>query len=209
MTGNDKHSSISSPEASEEPPRGRLFVFAGPSGVGKDTLIRELIGRWPFYLSVSATTRPPRPGEVDGSDYIFLTDEEFTSWVDEERFLEWARFSDHRYGTPRAAVEEQLAAGVDVLVEVEVQGAMQVKAIAPDATFIFVEPPSIEELEARLLRRGDTRDMEARLERARVEMAMADEFDHRVVNEVLSDAVAGLLSVVARPEGSHNDQPAD
>lgn len=184
-------------------------MFAGPSGVGKDTLIRELIGRWPFYLSVSATTRPARPGEVDGSDYIFLTDEEFTSWVDEERFLEWARFSDHRYGTPRAAVEEQLAAGFDVLLEVEVQGAMQVKAIAPDATFIFVEPPSIEELEARLLRRGDTRDMEARLERARVEMEMADEFDHRVVNEVLSDAVAGLLSVVARPEGSQNDQPAD
>ena len=210
MTDNDKLSSTSSPDVAGEPVApGRLFVFAGPSGVGKDTLIRELIGRWPFYLSISATTRPPRPGEVDGRDYLFLADEEFTRWVEEERFLEWARFSDHRYGTPRSAVEDQLAAGVDVLVEVEVQGAMQVKAIAPEATFIFVEPPSLEELEARLVRRGDTGDMEARLERARVEMAMADEFDHRVVNEVLSDAVAGLLSVVARPEGSQNDQPAD
>jgi guanylate kinase len=210
MTANDKRSSTSSAEtASEQVLRGRLFVFAGPSGVGKDTLIRELIGRWPFYLSVSATTRDPRPGEVDGRDYIFLSDEEFTTWVEEGRFLEWARFSDHRYGTPRAAVDEQLAAGVDVLVEVEVQGAMQVKALAPEATFIFVEPPSLEELQARLARRGDTADIEARLERARVEMAMADEFDHRVVNEVLSDAVAGLLSVVARSEGSQNDQPAD
>jgi guanylate kinase len=210
MTDNDKPSSISSPEQPDERvPRGRLFVFAGPSGVGKDTLIRELIGRWPFYLSISATTRPPRPGEVDGLDYVFLTDEEFTTWVEEGRFLEWARFAEHRYGTPRAAVEEQLEAGVDVLVEIEVQGAMQVKAIAPDATFIFVEPPSLEELQARLERRGDTGDMEARLERARVEMEMADEFDHRVVNEVLSDAVAGLLSVVARSEGSQNDQPAD
>jgi len=210
MTDNDKHSSTNSPEpAPEQVLRGRLFVFAGPSGVGKDTLIRELIGRWPFYLSVSATTRDPRPGEVDGRDYIFLSDQEFTTWVEEGRFLEWARFSDHRYGTPRAAVDEQLAAGVDVLVEVEVQGAMQVKALAPEATFIFVEPPSLEELQARLARRGDTVDIEARLERARVEMAMADEFDHRVVNEVLSDAVAGLLSVVARSEGSQNDQPAD
>lgn len=210
MTDSDKPSSISSPDdAGERVARGRLFVFAGPSGVGKDTLIRELVGRWPFYLSISATTRQPRPGEVDGRDYIFLTDEEFTTWIEEERFLEWARFSDHRYGTPREAVEQQLAAGVDVLVEIEVQGAMQVKAVAPEAIFIFVEPPSLEELEARLVRRGDTDDMEARLERARVEMEMADEFDHRVVNEVLSDAVAGLLSVVARPEGSQNDQPAD
>lgn len=205
MSDSDKLSSTNSPEA----PRGRLFVVAGPSGVGKDTLIQELIGRWPFYLSVSATTRPPRPGEVDGKDYIFLSEEEFIRWVEEDRFLEWAQFSDRRYGTPRQSVEDALAKGVDVVLEIEVQGAMQVKERAPEAIFIFIEPPSLEELEARLAGRGDTRDIEARLERARVEMAMADEFDHRVVNEVLSDAVVGLLSVVAHSEGSQNDYTAD
>ncbi len=205
MTGSDKPSSISSPEVA----RGRLFVVAGPSGVGKDTLIRELIGRWPFYLSVSATTRPPRPGEVDGLDYLFLSEDEFSRWIEEDRFLEWAHFSGRRYGTPRHEVEVQRTAGVDVLLEVEVQGAMLVKERVPEATFIFIEPPSLEELEARLARRGDTRDIAARLDRARVEMSMAGEFDYRIVNEVLSDAVAGLLSVVAHPEGSHNDHTAD
>jgi guanylate kinase len=199
---------LSSTNSAEKTP-GRLFVVAGPSGVGKDTLIREIIGRWPFYLSVSATTRPARPGEVDGRDYIFLSDAEFSRWVEEDRFLEWAEFSGRRYGTPREAVENRLAAGTDVLVEVEVQGAMQIKERKPEATFVFIEPPSMEELETRLARRGDTRDIEARLARARVEMSLADEFDYRVVNEVLSDAVAGLLSVVAHSEGSQNDQTAD
>lgn len=205
MSDSAKPSSTNSPEA----PLGRLFVVAGPSGVGKDTLIRELIGRWPFYLSISATTRPMRPGEVDGGDYIFLSEDEFSRWVAEDRFLEWAEFSSRRYGTPRQPVETQLAEGRDVLVEVEVQGAMQVKQRMPQATFVFIEPPSMEELEARLARRGDTRDIEARLERARIEMSMADEFEYRVVNEVLSDAVAGLLSVVAHSEGSQNDHTAD
>jgi guanylate kinase len=205
MTDNDKPFSTPSPE--DRP--GRLFVVAGPSGVGKDTLIRELVGRWPFYLSISATTRPPRPGEVDGRDYIFLSDEEFTRWVAEDRFLEWARFADRRYGTPKAAVEAKLAAGIDVVLEIEVQGAMQVKQRAPEAIFIFIEPPSLEELQIRLAKRGDTRDIDARLERARLEMAMADQFDYRVVNGVLGDAVAGLLSVIAHSEGSHNDQSAD
>ncbi len=205
MSDNDKPSSTGSPE----PARGRLFVVAGPSGVGKDTLMREVIGRWPFYLSVSATTRAPRPGEADGHDYIFLSEEEFSRWVEEDRFLEWAHFSSQRYGTPRQPVEDQLAAGVDVVLEIEVQGAMQVKERAPEAVFVFIEPPSLEELEARLARRGDTGDTAARLERARVEMAMADEFDHRVVNGVLADAAAELLSVFAHPEGSEHDQPAD
>lgn len=205
MTASDKPSSTSSAEAT----RGRLFVVAGPSGVGKDTLIRELIGRWPFYLSISATTRPPRPGEVDGQDYLFLSEEEFDSWVKDGRFLEWAEFSGNRYGTPLQAVEAQRVAGVDVVLEIEVQGAMQVKERVCEAIFIFIEPPSLEELEARLSRRGDTGDMRARLERARIEMALANEFDHRVVNDVLGDAVARLLSVVASPEGFHDDHSAD
>ncbi|MDH3606228.1 MAG: guanylate kinase [Acidimicrobiia bacterium] len=181
---------------------GRLFVVAGPSGVGKGTIIRQLIGRWPFYLSVSATTRAPRPGEVHGVNYVFLSDEQFDQWVGDDRFLEWAEFAGRRYGSPRQPVEEQLAAGNDVILEIEVQGAMQIKQRVDDAVFVFIEPPSMNELEERLSRRGDTGNIEPRLERARAELALADQFDHRIVNEVLADAVAGLLSVVARPEGS-------
>jgi len=192
-------SSNSSPELRP----GRLFVVAGPSGVGKGTIIRQLIGRWPFYLSVSATTRAPRPGEVDGVDYLFLSDEQFDQWVEEDRFLEWAEFAGRRYGSPRQPVDEQRAAGNDVILEIEVQGAMQIKQRVDDAVFVFIEPPSMDELEGRLARRGDTGNIEPRLERAKAEMALADQFDHRIVNEVLADAVAGLLSVVARPEGSH------
>jgi len=205
MTVSDKPSSTNSPEASS----GRLFVVAGPSGVGKDTLIQELMGRWPFYLSISATTRPPRSGEVDGRDYIFISDDQFTEWAAENRFLEWSQHFESRYGTPLAAVEEQLAAGVDVLIEIDVDGARQVRERAPDAISIFIAPPSLDELEERLSRRGDTSDIEARLQRARREMDLADEFDHRVVNDVLHDAVARLLSAVAHPEGSQDDHTAD
>ncbi len=205
VTASGPPSSINSPEHS----RGRLFVVAGPSGVGKDTLIGELLGRWPFYLSVSATTRPPRPDEVNGRDYIFLSDADFDQWIVDNRFLEWAEFSGSRYGSPLQPVDEHLAAGTDVVLEIEVQGAMQIKQRVPEAVFVFIEPPSLEVLEARLAGRGDTGDIESRLERARVEMDLADEFDHRIVNEVLSDAVARLLFVVARSEGSNNDHTVD
>lgn len=204
MTANDKPSSTPSPERP-----GRLFVVAGPSGVGKGTLIRRLIGRWPFHLSVSATTRPPRPGEVDGRDYIFLTEEEFDHWLAEARFLEWNQHFDHRYGTPRQPVEEKIAAGCDVVLEIEVEGASQVRRNEPNAIFIFIEPPSLETLERRLSARGDTSDVAARLARAQRELALAGDYDHRIVNDVLADATARLLSVFADPEGSQHDQPAD
>ncbi|MGI9648783.1 MAG: guanylate kinase [Acidimicrobiia bacterium] len=186
-----------------------MFVVAGPSGVGKDTLIQELMGRWPFFLSISATTRRPRAGEVDGRDYIFIPEEQFTRWVEEDRFLEWNQHFESRYGTPLAAVEEQLIAGVDVMIEIDVEGARQVRERAPEAISIFIEPPSLADLERRLARRGDTGDVEARLQRARREMELADEFDHRVVNDVLHDAVARLLSLVAHPEGFQDDHTAD
>ncbi|MBT8217553.1 MAG: guanylate kinase [Acidimicrobiia bacterium] len=204
MTANDKPSSTPS---ADRP--GRLFVVAGPSGVGKGTLIRRLIGRWPFYLSVSATTRPPRPGEIHGRDYIFLADEEFDRWLAEDRFLEWNQHFDHRYGTPRQAVEDQITAGRDVVLEIEVEGAGQVRRNDPDAIFIFIEPPSLETLERRLSARGDTSDVAARLSRARRELALAPDYDHRIVNDVLEDAAARLLSVFADPEGSQHDHPAD
>ena len=205
MTASARPSSTGSPEVAP----GRLFVIAGPSGVGKDTLIRQAVGRWPFYLSVSATTRPPRPGEVDGRDYIFITDEDFDAWLEEDRFLEWNQHFDRRYGTPLHAVEEQRQAGVDVVLEIEVEGARQVKDRAPDAVFIFIEPPSLDALRQRLTQRGDTSDVEERMARAERELALAPEYDHRIVNDVLADAVGRLLSVFADPEGSKDDHTAD
>lgn len=196
MIDSAQHSSSSSAEP------GRLFVVAGPSGVGKGTIIRELIGRWPFYLSVSATTRPPRPGEVDGVDYLFLSDDEFDRWIEEDRFLEWAEFAGRRYGSPRDPIDAHREAGTDVILEIEVQGAMQIKDRVDDAIFVFIEPPSLDDLKERLAGRGDTGDVAPRLERAQIELGLADQFDFQIVNEVLDDAVARLLSVVARPEGS-------
>jgi guanylate kinase len=205
MTASAKPSS----NASAEPARGRLFVIAGPSGVGKDTIIREAVGRWPFYLSVSATTRPPRAGEVDGRDYHFITDAEFDAWLAEDRFLEWNQHFDRRYGTPRHEVEEKLVAGVDVVLEIEVEGARQVAERMPEAVLIFIEPPSLAALAERLTARGDTRDVADRLARAEREIARAHEYDRRIVNDVLADAVAELLSVFADPEGSQDDHTAD
>jgi guanylate kinase len=153
---------------------------------------------------VSATTREPRPGEVDGVDYYFLGEDQFREWLDEGRFLEWAEFSTHLYGTPRAAVEEQLGRGIDVVLEIEVKGAMQVKQAMPDAVLIFITPPSIEELEARLAGRGDTADIARRLARAKAELELADQFDSRINNDVLAETVGEVLLLLA-PEVPLND----
>ena len=154
--------------------------------------------------------QPGRPGpERYGRDYIFLGDEEFDRWLAEDRFLEWNQHFDHRYGTPRQAVEDQIMAGRDVVLEIEVEGAGQVRRNDPDAIFVFIEPPSLETLERRLSARGDTSDVAARLARARRELALAPDYDHRIVNDVLEDAAARLLSVFADPEGSQHDHPAD
>ena len=192
MSAKDKLSSNTSadPASKGTPPRGKLFVISGPSGVGKGSVIIKLACRSEFHLSVSATTREPRPGEVDGADYFFLSQDGFRRWIDQGRFLEWAEFSTHLYGTPREAVEEKLSEGEDVILEIEVKGAMQVKAVMPDAVSIFITPPSIEELEARLAGRGDTADILRRLEQAKAELELADQFDHRISNDVLSETVS-------------------
>ena len=203
MTDSGKPSSTSS----DEP--GRLLVISGPSGVGKGTVIRELAKQVDFHLSVSATTREPRPGETDGVDYYFLERDDFEEWIEADRFLEWAEYSDNLYGTPEAAVDLYLKRGEDVVLEIEVQGAVQVMKRRPDALFIFVSPPSLEELESRLLGRGDTTDVRKRLARALEELAVADRFDHLVTNDELHAAVAQLRSIIARPEDSNHDQPAD
>jgi guanylate kinase len=137
-------------------------------------------------------------------DYYFLEEDQFRQWLDEGRFLEWAEFSTHLYGTPRAAVEEQLSRGIDVVLEIEVKGAMQVKQAMPAAIFIFITPPSIEELEARLASRGDTADIARRLARAKAELELADQFDYRINNDVLGETVSEVLLLLA-PEVPLND----
>jgi guanylate kinase len=178
---------------------GRLFVITGPSGVGKGTLIRRLRERMPgLELSVSATTRPPRPGEVNGVDYHFTSDEEFDRLAREGRLLEHATYSGHRYGTPRSEVEPRLAEGRSVVLEIEVQGARQVRRAMPEAIQVFIAPPSPEALRERLQGRGTDRpeEIERRLAVAEEELAARREFGHVVVNDELDRATDELVELV-------------
>jgi guanylate kinase len=177
----------------------RVFVITGPSGVGKGTLIRSLRQQVPeLEVSVSATTRPPRPGEVDGVDYHFLSEAEFDRRLAAGDFVEHASYSGHRYGTLRSELEGRSAAGAPVVLEIEIQGARQVRDAMPEAAQVFIAPPSLEALKARLVGRGTNspRDMEARLRTAREELAARDEFPHVVVNDRLERAVAELVAIV-------------
>lgn len=173
----------------------RLTVITGPSGVGKGTLVGQLLQRHPqIWLSVSATTRAPRAGEVEGQSYFFLSRERFEQQVAEGGFLEWAEFAGNLYGTPRAPVEAQLDAGRPVLLEIELEGARQVRQSFPAGFQLFIKPPSFEELERRIRGRG-TDSPEAiarRLERARVELAAEGEFDAALVNADLGKACEQL-----------------
>jgi guanylate kinase len=183
----------------------RVFVITGPSGVGKGTLIRTLRERIPeLELSVSATTRGPRPGEEDGVDYHFLGDEEFQRRVDAGAFVEHARYSGRRYGTLRNELTKRTEQGHPVVLEIEVQGARQVRESLPEAVQIFIAPPTEDALRARLIGRGDTapEDMEARLATARTELEARDEFAHVVVNDRLEDAVEELTQIVRGYTGS-------
>jgi len=177
----------------------RVFVITGPSGVGKGTLIRTLRERCPeLDLSVSATTRKPRPGERDGVDYHFLDDERFAQLVEEGAFVEHARYSGRRYGTLRAELELRTDAGHPVVLEIEVQGARQVAQTMPEAVRIFIAPPSEAALRNRLVGRGDTapEDIEARLQTAREELAAQPEFAHVVTNDRLEEAANALTELV-------------
>ncbi|HHW84524.1 MAG TPA: guanylate kinase [Actinomycetales bacterium] len=181
-----------------------LAVVVGPSGVGKGTVIRELLARHPeVWLSISATTRAPRPGEVDGVHYTFVSDPEFDDLVASGGMLEWAEvFGMNRYGTPRAPVEEHLAGGSDVLLELDLAGARQVRHTAPDALQVFIAPPSFAELEERLRGRGTetSEARERRLATAREELAAVDEFDLVIVNADVSDAAHELAVVMGLEE---------
>ena len=179
--------------------RGGLYVISGPSGVGKGTLVSKLMElRDDVALSVSATTRSPRPGEVDGKNYFFLTKEKFKDLIDADGFIEWAEYAGNFYGTPLDFVEEQLSAGTNVILEIEVQCAFQVKEKLPDATLIFIEPPSMDELERRIIGRGTESEdvIESRMRTARVEMERKMEYDIAVMNDDVDSAVARLSECI-------------
>jgi guanylate kinase len=176
-----------------------VFVITGPSGVGKGTLIRGLMDRVPqLALSVSATTRAPRPGEQDGVDYHFLQPEEFERRVQAGDFVEHADYAGRRYGTLRSELDERVREGAPVVLEIEVQGARQVRAALPEAVQVFIAPPSLEALRARLTGRGtdDPEEVERRLRVAEQELAAQPEFRHVVVNDRLEDALEELTGIV-------------
>ncbi|HJQ28122.1 MAG TPA: guanylate kinase [Rubrobacter sp.] len=188
--------------------RGRLIVVSGPSGAGKSTLIKASLEAVPeLAYSVSATTREPRPGEVDGKDYIFLSREGFERWIEEGRFLEWAEYSGNLYGTPEQKVEELLDEGKSVILEIELQGARQVRRKRPDAVMVFVRAPSLEETRRRLTGRATETEeaLESRLATAVGEVAARDEFDYEVVNEDREKARKDIIEIMESIVRGGND----
>lgn len=178
--------------------QGLLLIISGPSGSGKGTIVEQLKEKEDFSVSISATTRAPRGMEQDGVHYFFRTKEEFQRMIDNQELLEWAEFCGNRYGTPRTYVTEKLMQGQNVILEIEVQGALQVKKLYPDGILIFLVPPNLEELGRRLTNRG-TEDKEAinrRIHRALEEMEFVQEYDYVVINDTVEQATEDILSIV-------------
>jgi guanylate kinase len=178
---------------------GKLIVLTGPSGVGKGTLLKILLERHSqLYVSISATTRPPRPGEVDGKSYYFVDRPRFEELMRSGSLLEWAEYAGNYYGTPKQQVEEKIALGQWVILEIELKGARQIRQSFPSALSIFLLPPSLEELEKRIQNRGQDslEAMAIRLATARAEVAAAEEFDYQIVNEDLEIALAQIEAAI-------------
>lgn len=179
--------------------KGILFILSGPSGVGKGTVRKELFERkTELRYSISMTTRGMRPGEVEGVDYFYRTNEQFEKLIDEDKLLEYAKFVDNYYGTPKEYVLKTLDEGHDVFLEIEVQGALQVKKNFPEGVFIFLFPPSLEELKNRIVNRGTEKEdvILNRLKEARKEIEMMDAYDYVVVNDDVDKAVAKIQSII-------------
>ena len=178
--------------------KGLKIVLSGPSGSGKGPIVKELIKDEQFLLSISATTRSPRQGEEEGVHYFFKTREEFEGMIAQNELLEYAEFCGNYYGTPKAFIENSVKNGKDVILEIEVEGAMQIKKIYPDAVFIFVVPPSLTELENRLVGRNtEAREViEQRLARAKEELALYTQYDYVVVNDRLVEAIDEIKCIV-------------
>ncbi|MCM1506399.1 MAG: guanylate kinase [Ruminococcus flavefaciens] len=178
--------------------KGRLIIFSAPSGCGKGTMLAEIVKHGNYHCSVSATTRDPRENEKDGVNYYFITDEEFEQKIKDGAFLEYAGYCKHYYGTLLSEVDDYLEKGVDVILEIEVQGAMKVMEKRPEAVSIFIAPPSINELRRRLKKRGTESDdvIEQRVAQASGEIAQSKKYDYIIVNDALEDAVSDFLAVM-------------
>jgi len=178
--------------------KGVLTVVSGFSGAGKGTVMKELVGKYDYKLSISATTRLPREGEVDGREYFFLTREAFESMIEKGKFIEHAEYVGNYYGTPKEYVEEQLENGHNVLLEIEIQGALAVKKTFPDAVLMFIVPPSATILKERLVNRGteDAKTVEKRMNRAVEESQYMDQYDYIVINDDLNDCVENVHNII-------------
>ena len=183
---------------------GKLVVFSGFSGSGKGTIMKELMAKHgdDYALSVSATTRGPRPGEEHGREYFFISEEEFEQMIKADGLLEYAKYVDHYYGTPKSYVNEQLSAGKNVILEIEIQGALKVKEKFPLTLLLFVTPPSAEELKSRLVGRGtETMDViEFRMNRAKEEALEMDQYDYLIINDDLQECVEEMHQII---QGEH------
>ena len=182
--------------------KGRLIVFSAPSGCGKGTMLAEILKNEKFRCSVSATTRSPREGEIDGVNYHFLTREDFESRINAEQFLEHAEYCGNYFGTLMSEVDAYLDKGINVILEIEVQGAMKIREKRPEALFVFIAPPSVAELTRRLKKRGTETDevIAERVSQAAGEIAAAEKYDYIIVNDALEDAVSDFFAVIRAEE---------